>query len=256
MDAFFEMAREEILSPHIIKNKDYVFKTHFHSNLEILLVNKGECPITCNGRNYLIKDGQIAFFDSFVFHGYDNNPTKNVDTRLMVIPLSYAENFLAYKNGLSISNFLIDDAKLCNKLIQVIDDFIYEQKNQTVLSAGIQLFLALLSEKLEFKKSDISSEHNLIKDLLYYVNLNFKNDVSLSTVANHFGYTEAHVSRTFSRFLNQSLKEYVNNLRIRFIQEKIKQGSDLSITELIFQAGFNSQQTYYRNLAKFNNQKK
>lgn len=250
MKEFYEATRDNISTPHVLANANYEFKPHFHSHIEVLIVKKGKCPISYNGQNYVVSDGQTAFFDSFEFHGYEKNTPCDGQSRVLVIPLSYAKNFLALKKDKGISNFLVSDEKLCEDLIQVVDNYVLSQKSAPILTAGIELFLAILSQKLVFSEQTKKGENNLVKEILLHLNSHFKEDVSLPTVAKKFGYTEAHVSRTFSKYVKTSIKDYVNDLRIDYVLNNINLGVKKNVTELVFESGFKSMQTYYRNLAK------
>ena len=250
MKAFYEIHRENDSHLHVQKNKDYFFKTHFHSHLEILVVKKGSCPIDLNGQSYLLKDGDTAFFDSFDIHGYGHNLVENTQTRLLIIPLRYANKFISLKRDMRVANPVIQDANLCQTLTSIIDDFIFPRTNNAIVTAGVELFLAVLGEKLVFQGEEQRPDHNLIKEILQYLNLNFKKDVTLPLVATKFGYTEAHVSRTFHRYVGQSIKEYVNDLRVSYVQNRLTETFGGKISELIYEAGFKSVQTYYRNLSR------
>ena len=117
-----------------------------------------------------------------------------------------------------------------------------------VLSIGVNLFLTLLFPKIDFVERKETSRFALIKEILDYVHLNFKNDITLQSVAKEFGYSEAHVSRVFKHFLKKSLGQYVNDLRVLYVKEQVEKDDNLLITDLIFESGFKSVQTYYRNL--------
>ncbi|MBQ3219170.1 MAG: helix-turn-helix domain-containing protein, partial [Clostridia bacterium] len=59
------------------------------------------------------------------------------------------------------------------------------------------------------------------------------------------GYSDAHISRIFSLYVKKSLPDYVNELRFKEVNRLIE-NTNGKITDLIFDAGFNSIQTYYR----------
>jgi methylphosphotriester-DNA--protein-cysteine methyltransferase len=81
---------------------------------------------------------------------------------------------------------------------------------------------------------------------LFYINQNFKEEINLKILAKQFGYTAEHISRVFNHYLNVSLPEYINGLRLDYVENAIKEGSKENITSLLFSAGFKSIQTYYR----------
>ena len=120
------------------------------------------------------------------------------------------------------------------------------QKDLTVQSAVINLILSAVSAKLQIIHEQDDTDRELIIKILDDVNKNFRKDATLKSVSARLGYCTAHLSRTFHKYLKMSLPEYVNNLRLDYV-EKHKHDKNVLITELIFDAGFKSIQSYYRN---------
>ena len=252
MKPFYEVLRDNQTSVHFVRNVNYIFRPHFHSAFEILVVKKGRCPVTINGKDYVVTDGQIAFFDSFEIHGYYDNSDKDCDTMVVIFPVTFAEKFIAKKGDGRLNDFVITDAQLCETLIDLVEKFIAPNFSQDVTGAGVELFLSLLYPKLNFSNTERGASQNLVMDILKYLNISFKEDVNLNTVSKKFGYTPAHVSRVFNKYVKRTIKEFVNDLRIEYVLKRLDDLPKPSITDLIYQAGFNSAQTYYRNLAKYN----
>ena len=256
MKAYYETNRENILQVHVSRNNDYAFRKHFHSHLELLLVKRGRCKVCCNGLDYTVTDGQIAFFDSYDIHGYQNNEKKDCDHAVVIIPLSICKNFIAKKKSFSVNSPIITDENLCASLLEIVDRIFSKPVSSEVLSIGVNLFLTLLFPKIDFVERKETSRFALIKEILDYVHLNFKNDITLQSVAKEFGYSEAHVSRVFKHFLKKSLGQYVNDLRVLYVKEQVEKDDNLLITDLIFESGFKSVQTYYRNLNRLEKENK
>ena len=248
MKPYLEKYRENDIKLHFNSRGDLFFKPHFHSNLEIFVVNKGTFTITNNGDKYCVCDGQVFINDCYDIHGYGHN--EDGDFRLIIIPVSYAKRFLNLVGDNTFKSPLITSSELTAKLTEINDRIFKTTDNENVIKAGVDLFLALILEKLELTKNKRRPQYTLIKNILDYLSRNFKNDVTLPIVAKEFGYTEAHVSRLFSKFFKCSIGVYVNNLRINYVLEKIASG-EVNVTEAIFEAGFKSVQTYYRNLARY-----
>ena len=71
-------------------------------------------------------------------------------------------------------------------------------------------------------------------------------------MAKALGYTEAHISRTFHRYLGIGIPEYLNGLRLEYIAKQLENGSDQTIENLIYKAfsGYiNTQKFFIRNKA-------
>lgn len=248
MKAYLEKYRENDNSLHFNVKGDLFFKPHFHSNIEILIVNKGNFTVQNNGENYSVCDGQIFINDCYDIHGYGHND--GGDFRLVIIPISFAKKFLKLKGDNAISSPVISCPQLALSLTEIIDRIFRTSKNENVIKASVDLFFALIFEHLELCANKRKSQYSLIKNILDYLSRNFNKDVTLVSVAKEFGYTEAHISRLFHKFFKCSICVYVNNLRINYVLDRINSG-EVNVTDAIFESGFNSVQTYYRNLARY-----
>lgn len=74
---------------------------------------------------------------------------------------------------------------------------------------------------------------------------NLDKDLTLSKISKALGYSSAHVSRTFKKYVNSSIPNFVNKLRLERVDKLLKK-KNVKKTEAIYSAGFNSYQTYYR----------
>ena len=246
MKAFHEQYREENSQLIIQRSTNHTFNPHFHINVELLIVKNGKTKITCNGTEYVLTDGMIAFFDSYDIHEYVTYPFPNTDDCLLVIPLKMLAKFNKIKKIGRIINPVFCDVELCNKLIYIIDTFLINQTDETIIASSVDLILSLINSKLKTAETTEKNDEELILRILDYVNKNFRSNASLQTVSTSLGYCTAHVSRVFHKYIKMSLPEYVNNLRLDYV-EKHKHDKGVLITELIFEAGFKSIQSYYRN---------
>lgn len=247
MEGFYEKYREEsnILAR---RNSSHIFRSHFHSNMEILIVNKGGYKVYCNERSYEVADGCIAVFDSYDVHRYDcrlSNESEE-DNCVLIVPYRLLTAFNAKRREQTIVSPIIQDKALTEKLLSLIDEYVCAD-SQMIRENAVGLILALIIERLEFQSKEKRTEVGLMRKILSFVQENFQTDASLATLAKELGYTEEHISRVFRRFSGESLLTYVNRLRLSYIDEMLENGNtERKMSELVFEAGFKSQQTYYR----------
>ena len=60
MNSFYERHREEDTALHIQRNHSNRFPAHFHSNLEVVIVKRGEKILQINGEEYLADSGSVT----------------------------------------------------------------------------------------------------------------------------------------------------------------------------------------------------
>ncbi len=251
MKAYYEKLREENSEIEVSRNYNHTFAEHFHMHVEILVIKSGKYTVTLNGKQYFLKGGDICFSNQYDIHGYvkDKN-VKNTDDAVIIIPYKYSEKFNEEHSGEKVLSPVIHDEKLAKDILEIADRILLKDNGKNVKVSGINLILALLSEKLTFVKEESHKESFLVKSVLEYLSINYRSDVSLKTLSKELGYTKEHISRTFHEYVKKGIPEYVNDLRLNYLEQEIKKG-DKKITEVIFDAGFKSIQSYYRNKDRY-----
>ena len=253
MESFYEKRRDDYDDLAVQRNRSNTYPAHFHNSLEIFLVKHGHYEVHLNGKRYEVTDGSVLVIDSFDIHSY-NDLAKNAvrDTCVLIIPYKYLNRFWATRKDRRIAKALISDPTLCARLLSFGDEFLGEGQNEAVKRAAVELLLAMLGERLEFVESRSGDDRVLMRNILIYVQENYREDITRTSIARALGYTEAHISRVFHRYLQSGISAYINNLRLAYIAGLRADGDRRPISELIFEAGFKSQQTYYRAKARQN----
>ena len=245
MKSFYEHNRDEIKNIHISKSANHNFPAHFHLGMEFFILKKGEYSVVINGEEKHLTDGCVFICDSFDIHTYTQLAPTGEDM-VIVIPYGYLTRFNSRRRGAKINCPVVCDKELCDRLIKIVDDYLISQTNEEIIKASVELFLATLEEKLQFTESKTRNESALIKEILFYIHENFKGDATRKGIAKALGYTEAHISRVFHKYLRINVSEYVNELRLNYVKQGLKDDDTLTVTQVIYEAGFKSQQTYYR----------
>lgn len=228
-------------------NGNHSFPAHFHNNLEIFLVGRGEYEVVINGEKLVAKGGDVFVTDSYDVHEYKRIKERaDEDARVLLIPYCLLGKFNARRKGFRFAEHRIADEKLCAELIGLTDGYLLGERAEGVREAGAALILSLLFERLAFTAEKPRDEVALMRKMLIYIQENFREKISRETLSRALGYTEAHISRVFHRYVKAGISEYVNGLRLDFIDKRLEEGYDGTRLELIFEAGFNSWQTYYR----------
>ena len=65
-----------------------------------------------------------------------------------------------------------------------------------------------------------------------------------------FGYNKYYFSRLFNTYIGDSLNGYINMVRVNNVIARAKKSDD-SLADIIFDCGFDSMTTFYRNYSRF-----
>lgn len=241
---YYEKTRDDDNRILIQRSRDHTYPAHFHTHLEVFLLKSGEYTLTLDGKSERIQGGDIAVIDSFAVHAYQRIE-EGADDCVVIIPFDRLHGFWKNHRADCIENPVFHNKELCEELLELIDRYLVDTTAQTK-DAGAQLLLARLLEHLRFSPSRGGGERLLLREILSYIQEHFKEPLTRTDIAHALGYTESHISRVFHAYVGKGLSPYVNDLRLQYIEHQRQNGDTRPLTELIFEAGFGSQQTYYR----------
>lgn len=245
---FYEKARDEG-ALFITAAQNLEFPPHFHLSIEIVLLKKGEYTMTVNGKEYFLQGGSVAIADSFEVHTYEqiHGHTRG-DAYVLLVPYSYFTRLEKWREGKQIHTHVLQNEKLCNQLFDLVNAYLPPTNSQSeqVQRATVELILSILYENLIFTPRKANSEVGLVREMLIYLQENYRTKVTRASLARALGYTPEHLSRVFHRYVKKSFSQYVNDLRMQYVEEKRREGDKRTELALLYEAGFNSWQTYYR----------
>lgn len=83
--------------------------------------------------------------------------------------------------------------------------------------------------------------------MLSYITEHFKEDVTLSGMAQSLGYEEHYLSRLFHSFFGMNFKQFVNEYRVNYAESLLSDtGKNCGITEIAYACGFQSVRNFNR----------
>ncbi len=244
MEGFYEVCRENLNELAVHQKDNHTFPSHYHSNLEVLIVKSGGYTATVNGETLTLSGGSLCVADSYDIHSYQK--TQNGVAIVVIIPYKYLRAFNSIKGDRVIKNNLISDCALVNRLYEFATANMVSGGSELYINGVVTAFLGILLDSLEFKVGGKGRSVNAIKSILSYVYANYQKDITRQTIANALGYSETYLSKLFMSFTGEKLSSYINSLRYEYVNSKIKDGSCGTLTELIYEAGFQSAQTFFR----------
>lgn len=218
---------------------------NFSSNLQIYILKKGRLSLTVGGICYDIRGGEICVVDSYeVYQGIvieEGSQLKEV-----AVPFRLLGGFNAMRKNMAIKNRVIKNRFICDELYALVERYVEGDCSHSVRDSAITFILSLVCDRLTFGDERYGEDSALIRKILTYLHANYKGGASLKGVSQALGYTEAHVSRVFHKYAKTNLTAYVNKLRYDDVQANLLKSDGKKITDIIYEAGFKSQQTYYR----------
>ncbi len=216
---------------------------HFHSQIEICLVESGELDALVSNHKKRLKAGEVSVALSYDTHVY--LPVRNATFSVLIIPLSLCGEFMGAIKHQRIANpFLeeesvLNDIKTCFRKIKACKGNMVRKLGYVYLILGAVLEHASFEPGVEPPITELSSR------LLFFLHESFHQEISLSSLSKEFCYSESYLSKYFKSCFGIGLHQYITMLRLKNAIMLMKEGK-YSITYCAMESGFTSLRTFYR----------
>jgi AraC-like DNA-binding protein len=124
--------------------------------------------------------------------------------------------------------------------------------NKALIGALLSLILCRLFPELELIDYQQQPPRDITSNVIAYIAEHYREDISLTSVSNHFGIGKYYLSRLFSNVLGCNFLSYVNSLRIEYANLLLV-NTDMSVIRVAIESGFHNQQTFNRVFRQYNN---
>lgn len=230
-----------------------VYQTlHLHSQVELVLVEKGSAQVFVDGNQMIISEGSGILVSPHTIHRfYSDNPENKISS--FVFSTEFIPDFKGFFESAKVP-YVILDKNRCPEFalaqIKYLVDFSHSYSVGKTVVKG--LMTALLSGMMpaysggEFPKyNDRSSNFEICRQLLLYIDSNISQDLSLEKISKALNIVPSYVSTVFSRSFNISLNTYITQKRIS-VAKALLMNSPKTITEIAFDSGFSSIRSFNR----------
>ncbi len=220
---------------------------HYHESVEIIFMLKGSTVAHIGENAFLIKAGEICFSNKFQNHFYEKQ-SSDLEAFCIVLGHDYTHSFRQCYND-KTPPALMQNLEANKEIISLVRKWYNEKNRAFLLNCAYSNFLFEVISRFYpiIEQKTTSAEHIAIQ-FIDYIQNNYRSNISLSTMAQHFGYTKEYCSKIFNKTVGQHFNTFLNSVRIRKAEEIIKspEGSNRKITDIIYDCGFTSPFTYYR----------
>ena len=125
-------------------------------------------------------------------------------------------------------------------------------KNILAVCKTIELLSRLSELILPVRENNNSKKENpIINDVLLFLNNNFREDISVISVAKTFNLSESYLSHLFKEYVGISLWNYIVYKRLNYFNDLIC--NNYSINEAYLMSGFQNYSNFFRLYKKYMN---
>ena len=207
---------------------------HFHKNFELIYVLDGKLSLSVSGKAEEMKAGDCALVLPNQIHSFEPNGQSAFWIAVFseqFIP-HFAKQIEQYEGERSVFR--------CEESVDdfVRENLIFSESSVTMKKACFYAICDQYCQQVVLCERKTQNDE-LICRILDYVGTHYREDLSLSDVAEQFGYEYHYLSRILNQGYHINFSGLVNEYRVDHAIRLLEQ-SDKSITDIAMESGFRS----------------
>ena len=245
------------------------FLWHWHPEIELTYVDKGQMTYRVNHNTYHLKEGELLFGNANTLHAgcmYQKEDCQytsiTFDTKLIY---GFSQSMICQKyvepitQDFSLAAIHLNHSQSWHDpMIASIKNIIslYEKMPNSYeldISIELQNMWKLLFSNHQNRTSQYSThqrkEYERIKEIISYLESHYQEKICLSDIASHIHLCESECSRLFKRYMNISLFTFLLDYRIERSLEYLSDPA-ISITDIASMVGFTDSNYYSKTFIK------
>lgn len=263
---------EKSLEPHIREPYVHTFlkgyemkESHSHKEVEVISVLHGTSHLIIDNQCIKISKGECIVIFPAVSHRFfmgDSRGCRIINVHFQTGDLSGLFSDTELQKSLQ---FLYELSTHARTYIRFTDTGIIAdlseriikeyEKTDTYSQSILKLYFCNLYIHLSKVLSDncnvfFKPFNKYIANALEYINDRYNTELSVEQIAGHVGLSSRHFSRIFSEYLKVSVQDYITLIRLKKAKELLE-NTDLSVTYIAQQVGFNTSQYFATTFKKY-----
>lgn len=223
------------------RDGNYQVSKHWHRSVEIFLVLEGSIDFYINSQRYRLCAGQFILVNSNEVHSVDS-PDPNF-TLVLQIPRGLFEKDPGDADHLWFRRSCGKDALLASLIRQMQERYIQRQPGHLfgILSDFYQLMYLLVNDyrvpEVDEERRKQNKNLDRLSRITNYIQVNYREDLTLEGVAHIFGFSPAYLSKMFQKHAGINYKTYLLDLRTQ-AGFRLLMNTEIPVGEIALECGF------------------
>ena len=222
---------------------------HWHKDIELILVLRGEVTVITNTENRTLSEGDLCLFNPDHFHGLIQGKGNNLLLVLQVDPDISHE----YHRNLRSMVFTLpsdfrkrgDDYRaVCRSLVTMMIEVLEKKKGFDYICMGelnriVGLIIRNFPNRIVRNNSneDIRNKTERLKEMLVFINSRHEENLSLDDMSERFGLSTYHVSHLIKKHTGYSFQENLGLIRTQHAI-RLMMNSSMRLIDIALEVGF------------------
>ncbi len=234
------------------------YAMHFHDSIEITLLTKGTCHQIINGTEYFMPTYTYTIMWRQDYHRFYDFSEDNLLYNLMISPSLLPEGVLKKLEATPSDKICTLPKEVGKTVISILDtlaqsqSFNHNYMPKLVSSLCENLIDIFFYHYKTHPTSKIIPNESIIQNSLIYINAHYAEALSLSDIAKYANCNPSHLSESFHKKMNMTIKQYITILRIKK-SKKLLVTTNSPISTIAYESGFSSLASFNRNFLEQEN---
>lgn len=194
----------------------------WHQSIELLYVLSGSAQVQCRNTQYNLHEDDIMIINAFDVHSVSGNRCEILSLKLDIFALD-PEIFHFSQNRFNCNSSIEADKTKFLPLKQlialIVKSNVNPENNIELLNKSYMyklLYILTTNFKVENTTNFKVENNNLerIKNIINYINENYKEKISLGNLADTFYLSTPYISKIFKEFIGLSFSDYLTEIRL------------------------------------------
>lgn len=223
---------------------------HYHRNIEIYGVVKGNVNVMISGKSMSLSDGQMAVIDGLENHCYEIDGEAEIF--YVNIGMRYIRDFTLMYPDKRLPHWLIDveyNKVIYERIKQFLGQVTDAIPELTRVGITCEMFADII-EHYGVREKNISTEsdNKLMNRIVQYIYDHYNENITLEALSEIFFLSPKTLSKKISKRLNVDLRVFVNDIRAQKVIQMLDDpaNKDKTLDDIIVLCGFNNMRTFYR----------
>ena len=222
----------------------FTFGPHCHRNVELCLMQDGECDIQINGETVTVHTKEFLILFPNVIHAF----RMRAERKCQFLQLHFnPENFLnlpsnTYRDQRFLYYIATESRQYLKQnftpqFLSCIQRITYEMNNDQINHIAIanlyiyELVLLLSREITQSFQDLLEPKHPAVLSAIQYIQENLEKKLSLDEIANACFTSKRHLMNLFKRDMHVTVNDYINIAKINCAMDNIYNHSSTELSE-------------------------
>lgn len=227
-----------------------VVESHWHEWVEILYVIRGKQTVFSGDKSFEVEAGNIVFIGSTTPHKLVIDNGEHYTRCYHIHAGVFVENKCL--EAMTGNVFIVRDTETVVGLLDKLADCVEDKSviSQVQHTAYLLLLISKLLQEHGYRgNSENIDFHESLYRMCVYIQVNYAENLTLSSIAEKFEYSPQHVALLFRRYKKVSFLEYVNSIRIHKAKYSLAH-TNTRVINIAYECGYSSEHTFIRNFKK------